>query len=643
MFNFYVIPHKKLGRGAFRASTVCMSVLFLAASFFLAACTGEDTVEVPGPTVTTTVPGPTTTVEVPADLEGTDADDELGGTHVDDTIDGLAGDDVIEGGDGNDTLMGGAGDDEISGGKITEDTFTTNDENERVATAVTGCARGANDKGSDGDDIIHGGPGDDKLYGGSDDDMIYGEGGNDFVCGNSGDDMLDGGDGDDMLIGGEGDDTFVGGDGNDTVDYSSAGRAITVDLTKSGNIIRDGLFGRDSIVSGVETIKGSKYHDTLTGDDNANTFMPGAGADVLDGGAGVDTLDYSDATVSASNTAAAGVTINLAITPPCPPGTTDNPATETIITIGGSDNTAVNDTIRAPYTKDKDDATICLSSIENVTGGPGVNDLDGDSQDNVLTGGVEGDDLNGHGGNDTLNGGGGADTLNGGAGDDILNGGAGDDSTLNGGAGDDTLNGGAGNNSYAGGTGDDTYYIVDTDDISGSPAVVGISENTAEGTDTLSLAMFDPATKPANNAGFTLTVDDNIEEVVGSKYNDTITGNGTANDINGGAGNDTLNGGAGNDTLNGGAGNDTLVGNEGNDIFVIMSGEGNDTVGSGTDAVAATDKIQFKGFGSDATLSYRRTTGGGFIITIGNQSIEVLTTTNAFSTEDAFKKIVSVE
>jgi Ca2+-binding RTX toxin-like protein len=54
--------------------------------------------------------------------------------------------------------------------------------------------------------------------------------------------------------------------------------------------------------------------------------------------------------------------------------------------------------------------------------------------------------------------------------------------------------------------------------------------------------------------GDTLTT---IENLTGSNYNDTLTGDAGANVLSGGTGNDTLAGGAGADTLTGGSGTDT--------------------------------------------------------------------------------------
>ncbi|MDO5357211.1 MAG: Ig-like domain-containing protein, partial [Conchiformibius sp.] len=60
-----------------------------------------------------------------------------------------------------------------------------------------------------------------------------------------------------------------------------------------------------------------------------------------------------------------------------------------------------------------------------------------------------------------------------------------------------------------------------------------------------------------------------IENLIGSAYDDVLTGNNAANTIQGGSGNDTLNGGGGNDYLDGGAGADTMRGGTGDDVYVV--------------------------------------------------------------------------
>ncbi len=68
---------------------------------------------------------------------------------------------------------------------------------------------------------------------------------------------------------------------------------------------------------------------------------------------------------------------------------------------------------------------------------------------------------------------------------------------------------------------------------------------------------------------------DSIENLIGSAYDDTLSGDGGANVIDGGAGNDIISGGGGADTLNGEAGNDVIEGGTGADT--IDGGTGNDT------------------------------------------------------------------
>lgn len=155
--------------------------------------------------------------------------------------------------------------------------------------------------------------------------------------------------------------------------------------------------------------------------------------------------------------------------------------------------------------------------IENAAGGAGADTITGNAYANVLTGNA---------GNDTINGGAGDDTLDGGAGNDILNGGAGND-ILNGGAGSDKLTGGDGT--------DAADYSTATAAVTVNLSLITLQNTGGGGYDTL--------------AG--------IENLIGSIYNDTLTGNAGDNVLFGGAGNDVLVGGLGADLLDGGANVDT--------------------------------------------------------------------------------------
>ncbi|MEM7766093.1 MAG: M10 family metallopeptidase C-terminal domain-containing protein [Pseudomonadota bacterium] len=200
---------------------------------------------------------------------------------------------------------------------------------------------------------------------------------------------------------------------------------------------------------------------------------------------------------------------------------------------------------------------------------------------------------------DTLFGEGGDDTLRGGWGNDRLVGGEGDD-TLIGGAGNDTLEG-DGEGTGTGGTYDDTLAGGGGDDLliggRGGDAITG-----GGGTDTVSFASSAAGVNAdllnggtgGDAAGDTYA---SVEIVVGSAFNDTVSGTNAADEVRGNDGDDTLNGregddlllgSNGNDTLNGGGGNDTLNGGAGIDSFsggggddIINTGTGSDTAGGG--------------------------------------------------------------
>jgi subtilisin-like proprotein convertase family protein/Ca2+-binding RTX toxin-like protein len=134
------------------------------------------------------------------------------------------------------------------------------------------------------------GHGNDNLSGSTDADTIDGLGGDDLLIGDAGDDILTGGVGNDTLIGGAGNDSLDGGVGTDTVSYMESGSAVSVDLSTA--TVSGGDAAGD-VLSNIESVEGSAFGDTLTGDNADNTLTGGQGDDVLDGGLGTDTAQFS--------------------------------------------------------------------------------------------------------------------------------------------------------------------------------------------------------------------------------------------------------------------------------------------------------------------------------------------------------------
>jgi len=548
---------------------------------------------------------------------GSANNDTLTGDAANDTFDGAAGDDSLNGGDGNDVLDGGAGNDVVDGGAgidtasyasagaaVTVNLRVAGQQNTGGGGRDTlisiqnliGSAYNDTLTGDAGDNVIDGGAGDDRMLGGSGNDSLQGSAGNDIMRGEADDDTLDGGDNDDVLIGGDGNDSLLGsggsdtligeagndtldggagndclygrddddslkgaagddtllgeagndtldgGDGNDTASYASAGAAVTVSLAFYQST---GGAGIDTLIR-IENLTGSAYDDTLSGHDGNN---------VIDGGAGIDTASYASA--------GAAVTVSLALT--------------------GAQNTggAGSDT---------------LISIENLIGSWYNDTLSGNAGDNVIEGGNGADFLDGGAGIDTASyasayravsvslaladqqntGGTGYDTLR-----NIENlTGSRYDDTLSGNAGDNVIDGGAGNDVLDGEAGVDTAtYASAGAAVTVDLALAGAQNTGGAGSDTLKA----------------------IENLTGSRYDDTLSGNAGDNVIDGGAGVDTVSyasagpvtvdlalagsqntGGAGSDTLTaienltGSAYDDTLSGNAGDNV--IDGGAGSDTV-----------------------------------------------------------------
>jgi len=429
--------------------------------------------------------------------------------------------------------------------------------------------------GLGGDDLLVGHAGAIILNGGAGNDYLDGGAGNDTLNGGSGNDTLDGGTGNDTLDGGSGNDTLNGGDGDDTASYAN-GFGVEVDLRMiTAQTLNPSFSQRDTLIS-IENLTGSAYNDHLIGNSGANVLIGGDGDDTLNGGAGSDTLDGGD-------------------------------GNDTVSYVGHSTGVSATMLFRIQNAQLEDE----LRNIENITGS---------AHDDFLTGGAGGNTLNGRAGADALRGLDGDDELNGGSGDDILSGGDGDD-TLNGGDGDDilydnsssygdggndTLNGGSGNDTLDGGTGNDT--------LDG-----GAGNDTLNGGDGIDTARYD-----THSAGVRVSLAETGEQEVNSDSGekDTLT---SIENLMGSDFNDILTGNSGANTLDGGAGADTLTGGGGNDTFKFETGFGADTI---TDFTRDSDTLDFSGmamtlsFNADGQPVYTNNdTGDNVTITNGNMQI----------------------
>ncbi len=425
---------------------------------------------------------------------------------------------------------------------------------------------------------------------------LNGDAGDDRLEGGSGADTLNGGADNDILIGGGGDDTINGGDGTDTAVFS--GNRAAYSISVSGGVTTvSGPDGVDTLTN-VErlqfadqitnaagqplagSINGTSGADVLVGDGGDNIINGLGGDDVITGGAGNDTIDGGDGTDTA---VFSGARANYAVS-----------------TVGGVT------TVTGP------DGTDTLTNVERLR----FSDLTlivgaGGGQYFAGTGGA--DTITGTAFNDQIDAGGGNDILNGGAGDDILNGGNGDD-ILDGGPGNDILNGGAG---------------VDT--VSYASATAGVTVRLDRTTE-----------QSTRGSGLDTLI--GIENLIGSAYRDTLSGDAGDNVLTDTlGGDDRFLGGAGNDALSiersgggpattlilrGGTGDDvlsfnghgrytdavTFEGQDGDDVVttagalrsVIVTGDGNDTVTVDTLGGSFVVKL---GLGSD-TLILAGTNGG---------------------------------
>ncbi|MEA2451381.1 MAG: hypothetical protein QOG04_91 [Actinomycetota bacterium] len=393
--------------------------------------------------------------------------------------------------------------------------------------------------------------------------------GDDTLMGSSGSNVLNGGEGDDTLTGLAGGDTFLGG-GNgttgDTADYSASPSGINLDLNAGsagplGSHASADVYGLGT--HGIENIIGTGFDDQLTGDSSNNTITSGAGDDEILAAGGTDTI----AAGAGDDDLSGGAAVDSLDGGTGYDALAGDAGGDTL-----TDNDSDVDTLN--YSNSPSAVTVNISA-NTASGGDAASDvITGTSLFHNIVGSFTagaGDTLTGNTLSNTLIGGNGADTMNGGDADDNLVGGPGAD-ILNGGLGSDVIS--AGNDSAA-----DTIRGGDGGGDSGASDEVSYARCGSGVTVDLSIAV-------AQNTGCGLDVITGMEQVRGSAFADTLTGDGTGNFIAGGAGADAIDGGGGDDLINAGRGADGTVSvpiNGGAGQDTIFGGLGDDFLSGGAD------------------------------------------------------------
>ncbi len=291
---------------------------------------------------------------------GSDDDDALIGGDKDDNIYGGGGNDIIYGSDGSDHMRGDAED----GSHRDADNDDDGNENDYFFDMLS-YAREDGDAGA----VINVNSGHNiDTYG--NDDWVSGFEG---FQGSFNADTFNGSTGGNYFEGLAGNDLFIGGGGNDTISYQSddsfegGQNGIIVDLdtgTTGGHIngtATDGFGDTDTLID-ISSVEGTRYDDTITGNNSRNDLSGHDGDDQLNGEGGDDNLNGGDG----------------------------------------------KDTIHGG------------SGRDDINGDDGNDVIYGEAGDDNINGGGGGDSMEGGAGNDQFNGSGGHDTVDGGVGFDSV-------------------------------------------------------------------------------------------------------------------------------------------------------------------------------------------------------------------------------
>jgi Ca2+-binding RTX toxin-like protein len=443
---------------------------------------------------------------------------------------------------------------------------------------IVGTANSDTITGDTNNNILDGGAGNDTILGVAGTNTLYGGAGNDLITGGTAVDTIYGGDGDDTIFSSTGNDTIYGGNGLDTMDFSGrSGTKVFVNLAQNQAQVDTNSNGEFDLDDERDVLYGISRVVGSTGNDT----LYGDNLDnILEGNAGINSL-YG---AGGNDTLIGGTGTDIAYYTPA----------------GSSIYVDMNQEYQV--VRDGDGGSDKLTNIDYIYGSDYGDTFLGNGDNNTFLGSV---------GNDTFYSSTGTNVHNGGADNDLF-------IITSSTHGEDTLIGGLGN---------DTVDFSGVIDLGGSTKGLVVTLN---GNETVQATLSD-----ANTLSHKLT---GVENITGTIYNDTISGDHNNNILRGFAGNNTLIGGAGDDTLIGGTGTDVAsYETSGAGINVDMTGVNyqvlDDGLG-GRDKLDGIDTI----IGSDYADTFKGSTGsdtfiGGsgddwFIGSAGNDYFEGGTTSS---------------
>ncbi|MGI9417760.1 MAG: calcium-binding protein [Geminicoccaceae bacterium] len=569
-------------------------------------------------------------------LRGNSGHDRLFGRDGDDTLHGNSGDDVLVAGWGVDTLYGGAGRDEVSYADAGSAVNIYLDQGYGGDWYAGGLNAADRDSYSSIEDAT-GSNYRDVIYGSDEANELKGLQGNDDLFGGAGADILDGGLGIDFT-------SYAASNAAVTVDLAAGTGAgghaqgdtlISIENLEGSEHDGNQLYGNGE----ANRITSHGDHDVVDGREGADSiYAYGSGADVS-GGDGADYIAvWGPSSVVSGGDGDDGITVYRAATDSVVSGgegsdlihsfsantdidggadddtisvdflgravdwVSSNPGVtieggsgeDTLITQGGETTVNLQDgSMTREGSVSAGDGTgqwktiyDSISSIENVYGDRGDDELYGDDANNIFAGRHGDDVLSGMGGNDVLNGGDGADQLIGGEG-------------------------------------------IDTADYSSLQVESAISGNVYfDGWEGVNVSLASGTGFGGYAQGDTLT---GIENLIGTRWNDVLEGSAEDNAISGGEGVDILNGAGGSDVLTGGQGADT---------FKFELDYFGDDAGRITDFEQGVDQIDLRGLdyftSIDQVLENIEGAGSAAELNYGQSSIRIEGTQSWELTEQDF-------